>query len=319
MKLRLRQFFHGGMFAVIAVLTAAPVAGKDAAAGADDPKRIHAELKYNFAGRTIKLKPEIDATPGTSYYFSDKSPYCAGIFAIHIPAAIKRGQLLPLVVSSHGLGDNGIVEIGMWAGQAERYGFIAVAPSFGSATGATAIGVDDKMLGQILDRVFAKLPVDRKFVLGTGFSGGGLVAYGIMMKYPQWFTALCFRGPNFRGLGARGPWRERPIYIFWGEKDHPMILNPDGPNGLAALLKMKSLSQEYDRRKDPAHFVAAAGKFQWDLVPGGGHDPRADLAAKWFASLFPNATPQPAEDEAEPETANEDNPEVDARPPWMKK
>jgi len=283
-------------------------------------KKIRTELKYQYGNRTIKLKKEIEAIPGTSYYFSEKSNHRAGIFAVHVPSAINNKKALPLMVSSHGMGGDGINEMGMWSGLAEQYGFIAVTPSFACATGAGGIDVDHKMLCDIMERVLAKLPVDREFVLGTGFSGGGLPAYLIMMRHPEWFTMLCFRGPNFRGLGMRGPWRERPVYIFWGEKDHPLILNADGPNGLAALLKMKGLSQEYDKRKDPMHFVSADGKFQWDLVPGGGHDPCPGMCAKWFASFFKKnpagvIAPANTDDDAGGE---EDDSSSKPRPPWMR-
>jgi hypothetical protein len=254
-------------------------------------KQIQATKTLTIDGRTypIEIGEAISSEPGTRYYLADKGTYYAGVFAVHIPEAYAKDAPLPLVVSSHGNGGNGIGEMGGWAGAAERYGFIAVCPSFGVACMASPLGTDEKMLGQIMGRVFASLKVDRSHVLGTGFSGGGLAAYGIMMKHPEWFTALAFRGANIRGaLASRSAWKRRPIYILWGENDHPLIYNKaggggDGPTALDALLKMKSLSAEYKRRPNDTSFDSADGTFKWEQVKGAGHESQSGRVANWFA------------------------------------
>jgi|GEM_PF-1473206 len=202
-------------------------------------------------------------------------------FGVYVPKAYQHDQPMPLVVSSHGANQDGTTEVQAWAQYAEKYGFIVVCPTYwvkspkqsGGALGLV-VSKDEKMLSEIMTRVFASLNVDRDLVMHTGFSGGGLPTTLIAMRHPEIFTALCYRSPNFlgppRGVDPR-VWQRRPIYIFWGSQDHPLIIkkgNLGPPEGPATLAFFRQLG---------------CTRLKHEILEGGGHASRPDLAAQWFA------------------------------------
>ncbi len=232
------------------------------------------------------LKPDqvIKATPGTNSYTTAKGKYDGGNFAVYIPKEYTAEKPMPLVVSSHGAGGTGPKELGGWLRFADKYGFIVVCPSYDSATshGSLAalqgvIAQDERHLKDIMERVFKSLNIDRAHVLHTGFSGGGVPTWYIAWAHPEWFTALCFRSANFYGEKAvrftrKSEWKTRPLYIFWGSNDNPIIVKQspvmgpggEGPPALALLKKMQCKQLKHE------------------ILEGGGHDSHPDLAAKWF-------------------------------------
>lgn len=283
------------------------------------PRRSGKQVTLNGKSYDIETSAHLSREPGTRYYVVEEGAYAGGVFGVHVPSSVAGKSFVPLLVDSHGKGGNGAEGIGGWAGWAEQFGFIAVCPSFGYATGQGSLGEADRVLEKVMKMVLDSLPVDRSHVLGTGFSGGGMVAYESMMKHPEWFTSLCFRGPNFRMMaGSSSHWRKVPIYILWGEKDHPIIYRPpesgDGPRALGLLLAMKGLAAEFRKRTTPASFEKA-GSFKWDQIPGGGHDGRNDLVSKWFAAQFQTAASGGTQPEdSEPETPPpEDAPEPEEK------
>lgn len=290
------------------------------------------EMVVGGVSYRIETAAKISGEPGTRYYLAGKTAgYFAGVFAVHIPASYDGSAPLPMIVSSHGNGGSGIGDIRGWTSHADKHGFIAVCPSFGSAVGNNNASADTPMLDEILERVLGSLKIDRRHIVGTGFSGGGLPAYTCMMGNPKVFTALCFRGPNFYGsMATRPAWKTRPIYILWGENDHPMIYDKksgsgQGPEALTVLLGLKDIAGEYRKRKNPVAFVSRDRSFKWDQIPGGGHDGRSDLVVKWFVdtvlgrSPAPAATPEAeapgAPDESMPPSDGPPTPPKPPRPP----
>jgi predicted peptidase len=165
----------------------------------------------------------IAATPGLSLYKTKVKGASDGKFAVVVPTSYKPDQPMPLVVSAHGNGGDGEVEAKAWNGLAETYKFILVCPSYFTSKTLDAQNVtdDDAMLKEVMTRVFGSLNIDRKRVLHTGFSGGGLGTWYVAAKHDDWFTALCTRSGNFYAEPDihLSRWRERPIYIMWGEHD----------------------------------------------------------------------------------------------------
>jgi predicted esterase len=259
--------------------------------GVPEPARP-AATKRPPARRTFPhpgLAPDriIQSKPGRAEYTTPHSSYHDGRFAVYVPPAYTDETPLPLVVSAHGAGGNGTGEIGAWQALADRWKFIVVCPSYACAARGGSqdamedqLDDDEKMLLDILDRVDKSLNIDREHVMHTGFSGGGVPTWYIAMNHAEWFTALCFRSANFYGtkrfkLHEASKWRDRPIYIFWGTKDHPIILNDssvfdhksgEGPEALDYLQKQ-----------------LRASRLKHEILEDGGHASRADLAAAWFA------------------------------------
>jgi hypothetical protein len=71
---------------------------------------------------------------------------------------------------------------------------------------------------------------------------------------------------------ARRWWKDRPIYIFWGDKDNDLIImNSPGhaAEGPSALMLLQRLGCQ---------------NVKHEIIKGGGHDTRPELAAQWFAA-----------------------------------
>ena len=226
---------------------------------------------------------KLSDAPGKATYNAQSGDYADSRFAVYVPKAYDADKPIPLVVSAHGAGGNGPAELGDWEPLAEKYGFLAVCPSYASSTGPNTdqqkiakLRIDAVMLDEIVRRVLGSFNVDRKHVMHTGFSGGGNATWYLGMSHPEIFTMLCFRSANYHGTvffttRNLAPWRNRPIYMFWGERDHELIIKTvpghvaEGPSGLLFLQQLGCQNVKHE------------------IVPSGGHDSRADLAAKWFA------------------------------------
>ena len=242
-----------------------------------------------LGGKTYKIETKISTEPGTKYYQVKGVKYCQGLVAVYIPNSYDHSTPMPLVMTSHGNGGNAAGEIGGWSGLANRHGFIVISPSFGLACLKESEKAADKIVIDMMQRVMSALEIDKRNVLATGFSGGGLPTYQVMMKHPEWFTAVCVRGPNFRGKIAKGSkWKNAYIYILWGEKDHPMICSPhgEGPAGLKALLRIKKQKTQWRKRKDKNSFLSTDKKFKWEIIPGGKHSGQNPRVAAWFAEQY---------------------------------
>jgi predicted peptidase len=213
----------------------------------------------------------IAATPGLTIYKTNAKGWDDGKFAVCIPTSYRPDQPMPLVVSAHGHGGTGESEGRDWNGLAEKYNFILVCPSYFTSAQLSAQNVsdDDTMLKEVMKRVLGSLNIDRRRVLHTGFSGGGLATWYVAAEHDEWFTALCFRSGNFF---ADPPirisrWRHRPIYIMWGENDLSNIPGDDQ--------RMLDFVQKTIDNPTVKH----------DVIPGGHHEGHPDLVAQWFAGL----------------------------------
>jgi poly(3-hydroxybutyrate) depolymerase len=230
---------------------------------------------------TIQADEAIAAEAGLKIYAETEARKTDNKFGVYVPASYKPTVPMPLLVNAHE--PKGIAE---WQKHADEIGFIVVGPTFLSNRGGELpvfhehLLNDEKMLLKIMQRVFGSLAVDRKHVLFTGCSAGAFPTWYVAAKHPEIFTALCFRSGNFPGeledLNDYMPkWVQRPIYLYWGEIDRPHVYaqNVEARKYLLEKVKLEKLKDE--------------------IIPGGGHTSRADLASKWFESLI-RATDAPA-------------------------
>lgn len=229
---------------------------------------------FTFAGQAIPAAEAISPEPGTKLYNENEARQTENQFAVYIPASYKAATPLPLLMSAEGP-----KLIGEWQKFADETGFIVVNPTFISRKGGelnvfdAQLKADEKMLSNILKRVFGSLSIDRKHVLFTGCSAGAFPAWFIAGRHPEVFTALCFRSGNFvgeiEGLTEYMPeWKQRPVYMYWGEKDRPRV---SAQNAEAVEYLEKKIKLE---------------NFKHEIIPEGGHTSRPDLASKWFESVI---------------------------------
>lgn len=213
---------------------------------------------------------------GLAEYQADKHTFDEGRFHIYVPESYHSDTPMPLVVSSHGSGSNGGNEIRAWQALADEHGFIVLCPSY---DGATANGLEPKaentmeLIEELMPKVFGSFNIDRDHVMHTGFSGGGHPTF-YALNFPDWFTALCFRSPNFtqsfveRAVPTRNlrQWRGRPVYFFWGTEDTAMITE-SSPRAIEFLEGLRV-------------------ELETEHIEGGGHDSHPARAAEWFAGLI---------------------------------
>lgn len=218
-------------------------------------------------------------------------------FAYCIPGALRAQRDVPLVISYHGAGGDAMGEIKAWVGLAESGGFAIACPTsllaghgiraggHPLASGEADFQKESDAAVSIVEMLSGMVAIDRRRVMITGYSGGGNPSYWSGLFRPDVFHFVCTRSGNWpaliaQQLAAAGPRREAAgsaaaqsrFYVFWGERDHPLILGTI-QEPLAAL---KALA--------PAHL-------QSEMIPGMGHEHSAPRAAAWFATAMREAEP----------------------------
>jgi polyhydroxybutyrate depolymerase len=133
---------------------------------------------------------------------------------LHVPGIVEDGSKVPLVLFLHGSGSSGPVYLDRagWAAEAERSGFIVVAPD---AQRMRPLGANQDLVnprrwnsGQLkaesnrstiddvaylvtlLDDVAKRWPVNRKRVFVAGHSNGGSMAFRLINEKSERFTAM---------------------------------------------------------------------------------------------------------------------------------
>jgi len=197
-------------------------------------------------------------------------------------------QLWPVVVTFHGLKpyDNANPQIREWQEEADRYGFIAIAPELRTCDSLTMqfplrdtslpyVQKDAKAFLAIMDEVCRRTNADPHRVLATSFSSGGYMAHYLVNRFPERFSCIAVRGSNFNeqmlNPSQVPKYRSMEVGIFFGENDFKVCQD----ESMDAI--------DWYRRR---HFKVTAKK-----VSGLGHERRPQTAAAFFASTI-GATPK---------------------------
>lgn len=204
-------------------------------------------------------------------------------WSLYVPKRYSKKTSWPLVISSHGRGGSGKGEMRAWPTLAEKHGFIVACPDMVTAThnretksDLPGWKEDDEVLLAIVEAIGTQFNVNRRAVMITGFSGGGNPSYHSGLGHPDVFTHICTRGGNFspqqvptnKDVLAKGTPKQH-IYIFYGEKDHPLIVGEGGQPGAAGNAHAALEAAGYK------HLVI-------EKVPGMKHESRPGKAAAWF-------------------------------------
>lgn len=121
---------------------------------------------------------------------------------------VRKSRRWPLVVTFHGMKpfDNAHPQAHEWQTEADRYGFVVIAPElhapdvlqqFPVRSVHPAFREDENATLLILDHVFANTDADPANVLSTSWSSGGYMAHYMLNKHPDRFTCLAVRQSNF--------------------------------------------------------------------------------------------------------------------------
>jgi len=204
-------------------------------------------------------------------------------------AGESNGKRWPLVVSFHGMKpfDNARPQALEWQQEADRYGFIVVAPELRSPDVLSEFPVrslhpefvtDMTATMAILDHVFATTEADSSNVLATSWSSGGYMAHYALNTHPERFTCLVVRQSNFSAsvldAGAAVQSQYHPVLILNTQNDFKICREESA-----------QAVQWYER--------LGYKNVAWVHIKNHGHERTPDIAASFFAQVA-GAQPQSA-------------------------
>jgi poly(3-hydroxybutyrate) depolymerase len=201
-------------------------------------------------------------------------------YALFVPSHYERGKKTPLVVALHGLGSNPqkIMRYPGLTDQAEKYGFIVVAPmgynsgGWYGVKGQKGPKMNPENLGELSEKdVMNVLELTRKeftideqriYLMGHSMGGGGTMH--LALKCPDIWAALAPIAPAiFRPVSECAKIKHIPVILVQGDEDK--LVPVAGPRRWAAEMKKLGMDYEYIE------------------VPGGGH---VDVAFQNIPNIF---------------------------------
>lgn len=204
-----------------------------------------------------------------------KGPKTGNEHWVHVPENYNPALPCPIFVMSHGIHGNGAGMIKeATCTEAVRRGWIAVAPTWRwneKNWEAESAAVADE-LPELIKLLAATCNVDKRTIVSSGFSGGGGVSIRSFTKFPDLYSYLVSQSSNFYGSFVAAPLNnppgaaKRPVAIFWGANDNPMI-----PPQAAA---------------ERNHFTRAGYPTTSYVVPGGGHQTEPHQTWAWLDALL---------------------------------
>ena len=186
---------------------------------------------------------------------------------LYVPASERPGTAMPLVVMLHGAGGVPQHSIELIRRQADRFGFILLAPASRAATwdiiAERRYGTDVAAIDEALRQVFASWPIDPERVAIAGFSDGASYALSLGLSNGQLFRRVIAFSPGFMAPAAT---RGRPsIFVSHGFQDRVLPI------------------EQCSRRLVPQ---LEAGGYEVDYREfGGGHLVPDELAADALGDL----------------------------------
>jgi polyhydroxybutyrate depolymerase len=164
-------------------------------------------------------------------------------YELHVPAAYKGEQAVPLVVALHGRGGTGHVIMGLthFDSVADAHGFLVVYPdglsaSWADGRGATPSdtdGIDDiKFLSELIRKLVRDYKIDALRVFVTGYSNGGFMSQRIACELSSQVVAVGVVAATMGEITASHCHPERPVSVMLiqGTKD-PLVPFQGGPMG----------------------------------------------------------------------------------------
>jgi predicted esterase len=203
----------------------------------------------------------------------------------------QRGddQRWPIVVTFHGMRpwDDSGPQVREWEQEADRYGFIVIAPDLRTSDSfmqyplrdpdLSYVRRDERATLAIMDEVCRTTNADPNRVLATSWSCGGYLAHFMVNRHPERFTCLAVRQSNFSPdlLDPRQVprYRNMRVAIFFGEHDFKICRD----ESIEAVEWYRSLRFNVEAK----------------YVSGLGHERTPQTAAAFFARTLgvPPKTP----------------------------
>jgi predicted esterase len=211
---------------------------------------------------------------------------------IGLDEAGRAARRWPLVVSFHGMKpfDTALYQAEEWEQEADRYGYIVVAPvlmAFDTVTGEFPLRTlnrtfksDELAILAILDHVFETTRADPNNVLSTSWSSGGYMAHYMLNRHPERFTCLAVRQSDFTANVLDSTWTSQSLY-------HPVLI----------LTAQNDFPICQEETREAIRWYESHGykNFAWVYLSRLGHERTPDMAADFFArvaGVSPNRPPE---------------------------
>lgn len=181
-------------------------------------------------GRVLHLQEQ--TTKGWYYLYLPEDYVSKDAPASQPPTAGPKRW--PVVVTFHGMKpfDDSGKQIREWQQEADRYGFVVVAPQLRSPdllsefpirTVHSGVRFDEKLTVGALNDVARRVDVDLSSVLSTSWSSGGYIAHYMVNRHPNLFSCVAPRQSNFSSSildPKQVPlYRDMKVGIFYTEND----------------------------------------------------------------------------------------------------
>lgn len=172
-------------------------------------------------------------------------------YALYAPRGYNKRKPWPLILSLHGAGGNGPVELSFqWGSHLSKWKGFVVAPS-GRPPGAQWFPEQEEFVLAVLRDVCRKANIDANRIYCNGFSNGGNGAWYYAEVHPGIFAAMCTRGGGNPRTDLLSNLFRVPAYIVHGENDTVIKVEHDRRD--AAKLKEMGYTVVYAEKKGGGH------------------------------------------------------------------
>ncbi len=146
---------------------------------------------------------------------------------------------MPLLVLLHGAGGDARRFLDVARRNADRRGYIVLAPQSAGATwdlvAQRRFGADVKRIDAVLAELFAKAAVDPRRIVVGGFSDGASYALSLGLTNPQLFTGVLALSPGFAVHSEKLDGRQR-VFLAHGRSD-PVLAFSNVTNRIVPALQ----------------------------------------------------------------------------------
>ncbi len=206
-------------------------------------------------------------------------------YYLFLPRACGRDGPAPVIVSCHGTDpfNTAALQASEWYPLAGDHGCILVCPFLEStdlglvdAPSIQGLKRDEGAILKIIEALGRQHDIDRRNILMTGFSTGGHPAYFVGLRHPEVFSVVVARSCAFKRevLEGRYPPEAKavPVLVYHNQRD-PEVIRAASKNAVRCLR-------------------AAGFSVTRAVLPGPGHEMRAEVAMKFFLEHW-RGTPPP--------------------------
>lgn len=234
-----------------------------------------------------KLERLNEPTTGRDYWLYLPKDY------VNADETARASRAWPLVVTFHGMKPYDIAhsQAREWQQEADRYGFIVVAPelvAFDFFTGEfplravnPSLKADEAATLAIMDYLFETTHADPTNVLATSWSSGGYIAHYMLNRHPERFTCLAVRQSNFTANVLDSADAARSLY-------HPILI--------VSTQNDIPICKEESREAIKWYEGHGYRNLAWVYLNRLGHERTPDTAADFFARVCGAQPKRPPEE-----------------------